>query len=390
MANRFKQPVDFRYQNITFSNIEPSGISVDNKIVSLISGLPLGIKIPKGNYTFMSKVSLKDIANAAGVSPSTVSFVLNDKSRQMRISDDVSDRIKLLAQKMGYHPNQVAVSLRTGKSKIIGLVVESISGRFFAELARIIDEEAQSEGYRIIYCSTENNALRGTDMVRMLSQRQVDGYLITPVPGMEEVIGELMADHRPLVFVDSYVPQLKIPYVLVDNAAGVKEGMLRLIRKGYQRIGYVTPDLNLVQLQQREEAYRKTLTENKRAFRRKYVLKLPYTLRNEEATQAIKEFIAQHKELDALFFATNYFGIAGLESIRQLGLQIPDDMAVVCFDDDYLFRFYPPGISSIEQPVEDIARNSIRLLMEQIRGEKVQLKSAQRMLKPRFISRHSL
>ena len=105
----------------------------------------------------MKKVSLRDIAKKAGVSPSTVSFVLNGKGKQMRISESLAEKIIRIAEKDGYHPNQVAVSLRTGVTNTLGLIVENISDSFFSLLAKIIEDEAESFGYNIVYCSTENN-----------------------------------------------------------------------------------------------------------------------------------------------------------------------------------------------------------------------------------------
>src|SRR5688500_556217 len=123
----------------------------------------------------MKKVSIKDIARMAGVAPSTVSFVLNGKAKAMRISDSLAEKVVAVAEEQGYRPNQLAVSLRTGKSKILGLVVESISGHFFGSLAKVIEEEAEHYGYRVVYCSTDNNSKKGHELIRMLSMRQVDG-----------------------------------------------------------------------------------------------------------------------------------------------------------------------------------------------------------------------
>ena len=124
----------------------------------------------------MKRLSLKDVAKMAGVAPSTVSFVLNGKARQMRISDELAEKVMAVVKKTGYQPHSVAVNLRTGQSKTLGLIVESISGSFFAALARVIETEADRFGYNIVYCSTENNARKGSDLIRMLSRQQVDGY----------------------------------------------------------------------------------------------------------------------------------------------------------------------------------------------------------------------
>ena len=313
----------------------------------------------------MKRVSLKDIARIAGVSPSTVSFVLNGKAKQMRISETLAAKIVEVAKKEGYHPNPVAVSLRTGKSQILGLIVETISGNFFASLSRIIEEEAARFGYKVVYTSTENNRQKGKELIGMLSQRQVDGYIITPTPGMEQDINELIADNKPVVLMDSYFPGIDVPHVLVNNYEGVMKGMAHVIDKGYRRIGFVTVDLNLVQMEERLKAYNDSMakaglsTDN-------LVLTLKYEEEKEIGIQQVTSFIQNTTDLEAVFFATNYLGLLGLESIHRLGLKLPDDLAMICFDDHDVFRLYPPGITCIRQPAEEIARTALELLMDQL------------------------
>jgi len=319
----------------------------------------------------MKRVSLKDIAKKVGVSPSTVSFVLNGKGSKMRISEGLSKKIKKVADKYGYHPNQLAVGLRTGNTKMLGLIVENISNSFFSLLAKIIEDEAQRFGYRIVYCSTENDLSRARALISMLSHRQVDGYLITPTEGLEDDIRRLAQHGKPVILMDRYFPDLDVSSVTVDNYHGARMGVQLLIDKGYKKIGFVGLDMNLIQMQLREKAYRDVLKANNIKLNRKLVLKLQFNSeKSEESIEKISSFIRYNKELDAIFAVTNYLGIYGLECIRKLDLSIPGDLAVVCFDDHDIFRLYPPGISTIQQPVEEIARTAIKLLMDQLKKKR--------------------
>ncbi len=319
----------------------------------------------------MKKISLKDIAHLAGVSASTVSFVLNGKAKQMRISESLAKKIITLANKEGYKPNQIAVSLRTGQSKIIGLIVESIGGHFFGALAKVIEEEAEKNGYRIVYCSTENDAEKGKDMIRMLSNTQVDGYLITPVAGMEKEISELLRFNRPLVLLDGYFPGIPAPYVLINNAAGVTEGMDHLFAKGHKKIAFVSVDIDLAHIKEREKAYAAAMKKHKLPYNKSLLFKLEYNYDKVLGAKALSSFITRHPDLDAIFFATNYLGITGLQSLAALGLKIPDDMAVICFDDHDIFALYPPGIATIQQPIQEIGKTAIQLLIKQLTKEKL-------------------
>lgn len=337
------------------------------------------------------RVSLKEVARLAGVAPSTVSFILNGKAQEMRIREEVANKVKEVARKAGYTPHQVAVSLRTGQSRILGLVVESISGSFFAALARVIEEEASRYGYRVVYTSTENDAAKGRAMIHMLSHWHVDGYLITPAPGMEKDIQELLDKKRPVVLMDGFFPGIKAPFVLVDNYAGVKTGVQQFIKKGYQRIGFVTADVDLVQLDERLNGYRETLEANNIPVQKKRILKIPYNHPRPAAIKMIADFLQNTSpRLDAVYFSTNYLGLLGLEALRQLNWQVPKDIAMMSFDDHDIFRLLEPGITVMEQPVEEIAKTAIQLLMKQLGKADVRIRKTQVRLPGKFIQRGSL
>lgn len=318
----------------------------------------------------MKKISLKEIAKIAGVVPSTVSFVLNGKAKEMRISTELSERIKVIAENSGYIPNQVAVSLRTGYSKILGLIVEDISNVFFATLAKIIEDEVQSCGYRVVYCSSENDKTKGNELINMLYHRQVDGYIITPAAGMEKSVKGLLNQQKPLVLIDRFFPEIQASHVLVDNYGSTEIGIAYLLGKGYKNIGFVTTERQMIQMQQREQAYIDTLKKHNASENNHLILALSYFDLHHSAKPAITQFLQNNKNMDAVFFATNYLGVYGLQSIRELGWQIPAKIAVMCFDDHDIFKLYSPGITSIQQPLEEIAKRAAACVIDQIEGRK--------------------
>ena len=335
----------------------------------------------------MKRVSIKDIAKKVGVVPSTVSFVLNGKAKEMRISDELAEKIKAVVKETGYQPNHTAVSLRTGKTKILGLIVEDISNVFFATLAKTIEDEAYALGYKVVYCSTENDDEKGTELIKMLSNQQVDGFLITPCQGMADEVRKLVDHAKPVVLMDRYFSDINVPYVLVDNGAGITQGMQHLVEKGYKRIAFVTVDLHQVQMQEREMAYRECLQTYK--LHDALILKVPYTSKPEAAVDQISSFISNTPGIDAVFFATNYLGVYGLESIKNLKLSIPDELAVICFDDHDIFRLYTPEITIIKQPINHIALSAIQLLMKQFEKQELPTEELHIFKKPELIIRAS-
>ena len=332
------------------------------------------------------KTSIKDIAKLTGTSITTVSFVLNGKGR---ISKEISNKILDVARKEGYEPNRMAVGLRTGVSKVIGLIVETIGGPFFGAMARVIEEEAEKAGYGVIYCSTNNNIQKGRAAIRMLQQHLVDGYIITPMKGLEPEIQSLITGGKPVVLIDGYLPDYDIPHVLVDNYNSTFMAINFLIKSGYNNIGFVTADINLVQLQDRMQGYKDALKANHIAGNSKHIYKLSFDLENEKAIDAIKTFIQQNPQMDALFFSTNYLGIIGLQSINELKINIPNDLAVISFDDQEIFALYPPGITTVKQPTFEIAKSAIDILLAQMTNEKYDFSKIKMKIGAQLIERGS-
>ncbi|MFZ9661739.1 MAG: LacI family DNA-binding transcriptional regulator, partial [Chitinophagaceae bacterium] len=203
----------------------------------------------------MKAVSIKDIANRAGVSTTTVSFVLNGKAKEKRISNDLKDQILAIAAELNYRPNHVARGLRTGKTNTIGLMVEDISNPFFANLAKIIEDEADKVGYTVMFCSTENNDQRAGSLLHMLKHRQMDGFIITPTIGLERDVKQIVDEKRPLVLLDRYFPELDSDYVTIDNYKGSNDATKWLLERGCQKIGIVTLQSDLVQMSNRANGY---------------------------------------------------------------------------------------------------------------------------------------
>lgn len=332
------------------------------------------------------KTSIKDIAKLTGTSITTVSFVLNGKGR---ISKEISKKIMDVARKEGYAPNRMAVGLRTGVSRVIGLIVETIGGPFFGALARVIEEHAEKAGYGVIYCSTNNNIQKGKQAIKMLQQHLVDGYIITPMKGIEEEIHSLVEGGKPVVLIDGYLPGYNIPHVLVDNYNSTYNAISFLIESGSKNIGFVTADLDLIQLQDRMRGYNDALKANQIAKRSKLICKLPFNMENEKVVSAIKSFIKQNPQMDAIFFSTNYLGIAGLQSINDLKINIPDDLKIISFDDPEIFTLYHPGITSIKQPTFEIAKSAIDFLLAQMAGKKYDTPEMKMKIPAQLIERGS-
>jgi LacI family transcriptional regulator len=335
----------------------------------------------------MATVSIKDIAREVGVSTTTVSFVLNGKAKEKRISEELKDKVLSAAQRLNYRPNQVARGLRTGQSHTLGLIVEDISNPFFAHLARHVEHEADKYGYTVMFCSTENDDKKAAGLLYMLRHRQMDGFIIVPTPGMRQDLCELVAEKKPLVLVDRYFPDVETCHVTVDNYMGAHDAVKLLIDKCYRKIGLVTLNSTQTQMRERELGYIEAMAEHGRTVTPDMTLHIPFDTNDEQTVGAIMDWLAQYPDIDAIFFTTNYLGVAGLDAIRRSGRRIREDLGVICFDDSILFRLGSPTVTAIVQPIREMGRQAVRMIIDMIR--KKQDKVVKQTFAPVIVERES-
>jgi LacI family transcriptional regulator len=332
------------------------------------------------------KLSIHDLAKEIGVSATAISFVINGKAVEKGISEELQKKILAHIKEVGYKPNLVAQSLRTGKTKLIGMMLEDISDVFFSEIARGVEINAYKEGYKIFYLSTEGDTQKTKELIRILRDRQVDGYIIAPPPGVEEEIQSLIDDDLPVILFDRYLPGIKTNNVVIDNFNGAFEAVTHLQKNGYKNIGFVTLTSDQTQMVDRYNGY---VEATKKKRQRKYMLEVPYRTPEDEIVDKVKQFFVKNDRLDAVLFATNYLTVYGLQAIHSLQLRIPEDVAVVSFDDNTLFKLHTPSITAVAQPMKEISVQVVKRLMDCINGNEHDRKPATVVLPVELVVRDS-
>ncbi len=307
--------------------------------------------------------SLVDIAKKFNISTTTVSFILNGKAKEKRISDELKDKVLQFVEEVNYRPNQLARSFRTGKTNIIGLMVEDISNSFFSNLARLIEEKAYKNGYKILYCSTGNDTMKARELMQMFRDRRIDGYIITPTDGIKEEIDQLISSGVPVILFDRTYDHANHDFVVLDNYNSTYHAVEHLVANGYRDIGFVTLSSLQSQMRQRLSGYEAAI---EKFGLRPYVKELPYNVDSRVMCEYIIDFLQRRKNLDAVIFATNYLCISGLKAINQLQLNVPKDIGVISFDDHVAFELHEPGITAITQPIEVMAEQLINILLDKL------------------------
>lgn len=308
------------------------------------------------------KTSLKDIAREAGVSTALVSYVLTNKEEKARVGQEIARKIRKIAHKLNYQPNHIARSLKSGRSDTIGLIVADISNPFFGNIARTIEDEAKRHNYTVIFGSSDENLAKSEDLITVLLNRQVDGLILIPTEGSEQQIKRLKKQAVPLVLIDRNFPGIAVSQVGINNYHSAHDAVTHLIKTGRRRIGMIAYDTTLHHINERKRGYSEALGKQPS------LMKLArYSHIKEDTRQAIDQLLQGRKPADAVFFATNSLAFEGLKYINELGIRVPEDLAVVSFDESEAFDLYHSPITFIRQPILEMGKAAVRVLLEQLK-----------------------
>lgn len=311
----------------------------------------------------MKKVSIKDVAQRAGVSNATVSLVLNGKEKDGRVGKEVADRVRRIASEMNYRPNALARSLQSGRTYIIGLIVADISNPFFSSLAYYVQDQIEQAGYSVMIMSTNENDHDLEKIVGMFQNHLVDGYIIVPTEKGEDTILELQKHNRPLVLLDRNFAHLKTYSVMVDGYQAAYEATSLLIEYGCKRIGLVIYKSFHSHMSERKRGYIDAL-ERAGMYDPELEGKVRFSNLEDDIEKEISRLI--DKKVDGIFFATNSISLIGIRTLFKHKIKIPEMVHVVCFDKSEAFEFMPNPVPYIQQPIEIMGRRAADLLLEQI------------------------
>lgn len=314
-------------------------------------------------------VSIRNIADELKISVTTVSFVLNGKAKEKHISKELTKKVLDYAKLINYRPNQIAQSLRTGKSKILVFMVEDISNNFFSKLARIFEDIAYDKGYKVIFCSNENDDEKSKELISLFNFRQVDGFVIVPSPGLKDTIEDLIKDNIPVILLDRFFEGLDCNSVVVNNEKASFDATQHLVDNQFKNIGFVTIAPDQTQMQGRLSGYLKAINKN---GLKPYTLEIPYNeVYKGKGKEHIKNFFDAGTDLDAVFFATNYLTQTGLEIFKENNPSLINNLGIISFDDNDMYKIYSPTITSVSQPLNDISTKLMEIMLPLLKKKDV-------------------
>jgi LacI family transcriptional regulator len=308
-------------------------------------------------------VSIRDVAAHAGVSVGTVSNVLN---RPEIVARATRDRVQAAIKALGFVRNESARQLRAGRSRTIGLVVLDVANPFFTDVARGVEDEASISGLAVILCNTDEQLEKEERYLELLEEHRVQGILITPVADAERRLVSLQQRGTPVILVDSRSPAGSQCSVAVDDVLGGEAAMAHLIETGHERIAYVGGPPSLRQVTDRLDGARRAL---KRAGGAVSDLRVIETAAlNVAAGQRAGAEIAGLDPRDrptAAFCANDLVALGLLQEMTRRHIRVPDELAIVGYDDIEFAAAAAVPLSSVRQPRQELGRMAAQLLLEE-------------------------
>jgi LacI family transcriptional regulator len=315
----------------------------------------------------VKKISLNDIAKSLNVSKTLVSMVLNNRADEKGISKDTQKRVWEKIKELNYKPNMMARGLRLGRSNTIGLIVSDISNPFYSKIARYVENFIESKGYNIMICSTDEDIEKEIRLIRMLKDRQTDGLIISSSQKNSKEFKVLLEEKYPFVLIDRVMPDIKTNSVIVDNFKGSYEAVNHLLHQGYKNIAAfaVTP-VHVSTINDRIEGYLRAIKDSGMTYGRKFLKEIPFSDVKNSVRNEITALLQSKEKVNALFAVNNNIAIACLECLNDMKVRIPEDIALVCFDDLEVFKFSRPSITAVAQPIEEICKDAVEILLADI------------------------
>ena len=308
--------------------------------------------------------NIKDVAERAGVTVTTVSRVLNNRGY---ISEKTRNKVQVAIEELNYQPNEIARALLKRKSNIIGLILPDVAHPFFSNLSKYIEYFAYENGYKILLCNSYQDSKKEKEYIEMLKRNQVDGIIM----GSHTLeISEYLDLKFPIVAFDRFLSE-DIPYITSDNYSGGAIATQLLIDKGCKKLAHISGPLILnTPANKRCESFIDVSTKNNMPY---VIVETELNSFNIEAYEnIIYSLLEEHPDVDGIFASSDFIAACIVHVSSSLNKKIPEDLKIVGYDDTLIAPLIVPALTTIKQPIEKIGKLAIETIINQINGIEVE------------------
>jgi LacI family transcriptional regulator, repressor for deo operon, udp, cdd, tsx, nupC, and nupG len=308
-------------------------------------------------------VTIQEVAKAANVSVATVSRVLNNSPS---VNQKTRESVQAVIEKLNYRPNLLGRNLRRSETRMILVLLPSISNPFYSKIVRGIEDVAHKNSYNIMLCNTNSDPKKERVYIDLLQNRLADGMILMASSLNKNELSEI-GTKFPAVQCCEYKEGAKISHISIDNVSAAYKVVKHLISLGHKRIGIVSNKNSYVSSTQREEGYKKALKDNNIEVDCGLIKYGDYSFRS--GMMAGKDFLEMKDKPTAIFAISDMMAIGVIKELKNNGIKVPEDIAVAGFDNISMASMYDPALTTISQHQYDLGGTSMELLLKQIRGE---------------------
>ncbi len=331
-------------------------------------------------------VTIHDIARLLHISASTVSRALNDHPR---ISKKTKEKVRQKAAELNYQPNMVATNLRSGKSKIIGIIIPRINRYFFSSVIGGIEEVASSAGYKIMIMQSDESYKKEIENVYALLNARVDGILVSISIETRKFDHFELVKKRglPLIFFDRSINDSRFSNVGINDYSGALKAVQHLISQGYRRIAHLSGPEHITIYNNRKKGFIKAHEKAGIPIDPNLIVKDAITW--DKGKEACEYLIKLKDPPDAIFAASDFSAVGAMVCLKENHIKIPDEIGVVGFANEPFNAWLEPGLTSVDQHSVEIGKNAARLFLYEIGRSAKDSKSTQIILEPELVIRKS-
>lgn len=327
--------------------------------------------------------SIKDVAKTAGVSIATVSRVLNNIDV---VNEDTKRKVLDAIKELGYRPNIVARSLKTQRTKTIGILIPDISSQFYPEIVRGAEDVANIYDYNVILCNSDFDSEKEKEYLRVLKEKMVDGVIYMSSSFSEEILKLINELNLNTILVESKDSENRLPSVTIDNVGATYEATKYLIDKGIKKLAFIGVEAdNTNAWGERYLGFKKALEDNNIALDEDLVFL--DTMKVKSGYEAVDKFVQSKKKFEGIVCASDEIAMGAINGLREKGINVPDDVSVIGFNNNAVSSIFYPKLTTISQPSYDMGSVAMRMLIKLL--TKQELEQSSYVLDYRLIERES-
>lgn len=309
--------------------------------------------------------TIYDIAEEAGVSIATVSKVINETGR---ISDKTRQRVKEVMKRLNYQPSVVASALTKKRTYMIGLLIPDLANPFFAELARSIEDRGHELGFNLVICSTDNDLDKEEQYINLLRQKSADGIILATGVKNQDIIRNLIQQNQAIAVIARGMPSLSVDTVLVDDYLGGYLAASHLIELGHRDIAVIAEDLEVMSSKERVRGYQQALEDYHLPYREDRIRVSAFHVKGGKDTAG--KILDEPDRPTAIFACNDLLAIGAMQAAYERRIAVPEEVSIIGFDNSILAAHMNPPLTTIAQPIQELGRQVVNLISQEINGEK--------------------